>query len=451
MSRHTAQLASLLGAALLLASGCAPGGEVADELAQAEAVPAEPETQQKQQESPEPIVSDEPVTVDDPPRFEPLDVTLDRQQLAERIDEAPDSELANIAGALAITPDATECDGEPCEICEIGWSATHRPAETSMTVHSCCAQQGCFNEIRFSDDELALGLFGESFTNTAVSPDGERVAVFSSADTEGDEPVAVVDTDVLRQLAAPADEPLALVDRRELLDEASWALQPADLHRLEALSARAVEEAQQECDEGSHLPTLIELAEDAEPLSDRLQIEFERWLDSDRVLVATRSGDDESLTALVLDLETECMVRTSRPDRWAPLRTHLIAPENRRWEPADAFRIDGEEVSTGVVRGVLFSQTAPETATTQAEHLAAAIRIGDERFDVDSGDIALRMIGDAEWLLWVSDELDTDELLDSDLEAAPRLQKDGWRIPATLMFEAPEEDEVILEFFIEGE
>ncbi len=308
-------VSALTFAIMMVAVGCAASESAGDDE---QAIAVAPEDEQQVSDSEDRADDlDETADAEGPvEESEPVDLIarlsqsrLDSQQFARVADEAPHSGPGQTLGALGLLPDSERCDGEPCNYCELGTEDTFEFEEQSLSARSCCAgEDQCVMELYFGDDDSSVAIVDGAIGEAHFSSDARSVVVSSQARSTGDEEIFFVQLEQLRAMARPIDEGTPVVASGELRDEAPFRLSADAVHRLEALSARAVEEGERECDTGHHLPTLFELSEDAEPLSDSLEITFERWDDDDRLVMSTLA-DGAGQTTMTVDPESHCMQR----------------------------------------------------------------------------------------------------------------------------------------------
>lgn len=282
----------------LFIGGCA-ASETADE-------PPEPEAVE-----PAPDEADDASAQGDPQQMRrALDESVvDGEEFARLADETADEEVRKTLDVMGVLPTAGRCDGGPCEVCEIGDREVFELADTPLAVRTCCVDgDHCFSEIYFGDDDTTIGVIDGALEAHQFSVRARWLVVATEAHSEADGDLFAVETDGLRHRAGPVDEPTPVVDTDELRRRAQWSLDVSRLHRVEALSARAVEEAQHECGDGHHLPTLLALADEATPLTKRLDVVFERWTERG-VMVFTTRADGAGETTMYVDPDTECMER----------------------------------------------------------------------------------------------------------------------------------------------
>lgn len=231
---------------------------------------------------------------------------------AERAEEPmePGAEQQEDAAAVessVITGPADEALAHPGE-CE-GRTTTFEIDHGELVVGVCCSSgAGCETQLTFAGSGDHLVVEGQALDEIQFSPRANWLIISTAASSTDGTALGVVAVDDLRALAGPVDQAPVGLGMDDLEQAVSWKLRADALHRFERLSARAGDEAARHCEEGFHLPTLIELAADATPYSQWLELTFDGWTDDER-LMATSITDDGGRTVLYVDLTTECMER----------------------------------------------------------------------------------------------------------------------------------------------
>lgn len=270
----SAALYALVMAGMVVSSGCA-SQESADHEQEAVAVGAEP--------------------AEDEERDGDGDGEDGAEDHRAGADEAPG---AASPGAAFREDRCQSGDGEP--------GAEFFVDQASIHVQQCCDDSHqCLWELTFAGGDKSLAISGDDVDAERFSPDGRFLLLTTSEERT----YFSVPVDRLQALADDSDDARAPITVDELAEDAAWTLDVDAVHRLEALSARAVDEAREKCDSGVHLPTLLERAEGAEPHSDRLDVEFEGWRTDSTVELSTKNSDGGATTMRV-DVDTECMERT---------------------------------------------------------------------------------------------------------------------------------------------
>lgn len=365
---------------------------------------------------------------------------FDVERLAEAVDEAGDERATEALGSMGMIPESELCDGGPCTSCEVGAESRFFVEEAGLAVRSCCDDTDCITQWYFEDDEASLIIVGDGVGPADVSPDGRAVALIRHAvvgewpggdSTDEDlaaaeEAVAVVDIDELQRRAQPDAEPTPVLVASQALEFADWTLYADDLRGLEALSARAVQEGQEPCEAGVHLPTLFELAEGADPLSPALMVELLRWVDDSTLLAKSY---DSAGTWMLLDVQTECMERfamSRQPSRISPA---VEVEEPMRWELGHAATI-GETPSLTMVYGQLYD---PEGVWP--EHIEVTVFVDGDQVAADSVAVARRYVSGAEieWSMHTDQSLDV--VADPALDVSRAYEDGVAATPVTILVE----------------
>lgn len=369
---------------------------------------------------------------------------LTSEVLKRAAEASSDPRAGEIVESLGLSPDSDQCGGEPCDICDIGWySATDY--DEDLSIHSCCSGEGCLHEFQFGEGQRRLGLFGPPVEPTRFGPDS--IVLEPRGATEADGRVWAGLLKLLEKTARRADDRPAVVGVADLGDEARWRLDVDEIHRLEALPARAIQEAREGCQQGVHLPTLGQMSPDASPRSERLELQFERWLD-DREVLLTATTDGTHTSRLRVDVDSMCMVRTSDPSGASIDVDVQVGPE-LWWHGRQTRRLATDDGPVVVVRGQLLGVVEPGL-----DRQWAAARQGlkvtgrNELQPADEFEIRVlrRHVSDAELRAWRAGKLDDEQLGDPGLEVPVRSRDAQRSIPVTIVVEDEEAvDELLVE------
>lgn len=349
------------------------------------------------------------------------------------VDDESRGELSDL-GMVRIDDDRVSCDIEGGM-----WTSVFDVDAADLVVSNCCDRGGaCLTTLTFVDDESHLAMTGRNLETRDFSPDGRRVTVVAAATSGGAVPaLAIADVEDLRRQAVPVDEAPPIIPADEGADLAAWQLEARALHKLEGLSARALDEARGDCEEGHHLPTLIELAEEGQPISSELDLYFERWLDDGDLLLST--GDDgPGGTAIVLEQPSQCMVRTGFADDPQELSGIVHVPDGFRFEIFGVNRFTVGDESRVVVSGMV-SQPRGGDAPDSPFSMGATVD------GHDSAQVLHRLVNHQEIFWWLARGADPN-LLDQVSPSAPRRYAEAWRQLVTIVIDG-EGDEFAVELF----
>lgn len=390
---------------------------------------------------------------DEPPRERLTDafsaLSLDPQTLNEGDQQALDEQSIDTLGALGILPSSQLCDGAPCGFCEAGVEASFQLDAEPIAVRSCCEDKGrCVSQIYFGDDESSLALVGDGLEPIHFSLDQQKVVLSPSGSTVDDGEIFFVYIEDLRARAQPVEENTPVFGSEEFSVQSSFGLKVRDMHRLENLSARALDEARSECEAGDsvYLPELFRLSEDATPLTERLEIEFERW-SRDGELVLTSISNGEGWTSMIIDPPSRCMKRYARGEPSQERIAEVQLEESLRFEKHASERLNFGDRREGlvVIRGELVVD-AISGDPGERLRLDATVRHGDQWIDDRSVAVASRHVSDAEFDWWSRGDDGIDELAPPELDAALSYQDGRWHLPVTIIVDG-DADVFIVELF----
>ncbi len=429
--------------------GCAATEEVEDEE---QAVAMEPEDVQT---SPEDVVASVGEVTQQEQVSQALSESIvDAEPSIDDFEPSGDEEILQTLGALGMLSTSDLCDDGPCRFCEVGSEASFEVQRRSVALRSCCeGEQRCLSQIYFGDDQTSLVFVGQAVEPVHFSPSADAVVVSPSISSDGDGELYSVAVDELRDSAQPVEEPTPLYTAADLRDRAAWSISATRIHRLEGLSARAVEEARGagECDgDAVSLPRLFEISRDATPLSERLQIDFERWTEAGEWLL-TSTSDDTGWTTMLIDPTTQCMERTAHHPGAAQVGVEVQIEEPLHFHKTSARRIAvgerGHEWT--VIRGVLSAEEGAVDRFDDGLRLEASARTGGDRWLEESSVLAVaRQVSASELDWWSRSGESLAELRRSELDAPRRYDDGHWHVPVTILVDAGGVEKLIVELFI---
>ena len=272
------------------------------------------------------------------PQEESDDPTADEADEAPEQDAAPPQVLSSFEAFFAAEGAAAPAD-------DLRQYRSLIP-RADMAIETQCHGMRCENLITF-DGQRELLLQGPAIAQHHLSPDGSTLAWPSTASNSLDESILFIPVADLADLAAQPGDDAPRPGSSELAGLSTDHIEVDALHRVEPLSARALEEARQDCssEDAVHLPTFLELSADAEPYSEALQISFERWIDDDQWLFSTES-DGDNWTSMNVDTTTDCMERFSTNEPWPTFDLDLEGPQHTTIAIDDAWTLpDGDHRS----------------------------------------------------------------------------------------------------------
>lgn len=329
---------------------------------------------------------------------------FDIEAITEAVEQSGDESLDEAIGALGMRPDSEYCDGAPCRDCQEGTDKSFVVDEADLAVRSCCSINTCVSQWSFDDGQSTLVVIGDPVEPVVISPDARSVVLPSQAWSGDGEAIAVVALDELEAMAQPIDESSPVVIDRQLVDQARWTLEAESLHRLQALSARAIEEGQTPCQTGVHLPTLFEQSDDADPLSEGVLVGAVRWASPSNLVADTidPGREDTSSTLMQLDLEGECMERFTARDQWSRVSADVAVDEPFSWVSTTAELLDdGERPFTRINGQLLVRGEIDDVGKLGSRDIAADVYDGGQPVADESIAVARRAIGrpEIDWLL----------------------------------------------------
>ncbi len=379
------------------------------------------------------------------------DREFDVEALSEAGEDRGDDGATELLGSLGLMPQSRLCDGGPCARCEVGSESLFASEDADVVVHSCCDVEGCVNQWFFDDGDSAVVTIGELPEPAYFSPDGRYVVVqdrsISGAEAQdsGDSAVMVAELEALRDRAHPVDETPTMLVSADLKELATWTLGAEEIHRLEALSARAIQEGEEHCDQGVHLPTLIELSQDAVPITDLLRLKALRWTRDGELLLET-TGEEPGFTSVEVAVDTECMQRFSTTEDWPEVA--LLTGADSEFAPEDfvAHAFPGGERGPGVlIRGLVY-QHSHGPGGSKASDFEVSVYDGGDLVDDDDIVVARRRIAPAEIDWATRHRVSPRELADPRLDHPVTRDGDVNLIPVSIVvFAEAEELQIYLE------
>ncbi len=309
-----------------------------------------------------------------------------------------------------------------------------------LAIHTYCVDATCDNHITVdaADGPRSFRLSGTPIKAHHISDDGTTLAWPTHGQSSDDSQVAFLAIDALADQAQD-------IDGHPPEDVITHRLSPTPLHRLSALSARAVDEARDQCSgDAVHLPTLMDLSADSEPLSDELHIHFESWIDDDRAIFSTTT-EHPGWSALILDLHTECMERYSTTEPWDEVAIDLHGPDHLAITTHEASAIgdDDPRADMALLTATLF---------VDADHqdlLDRLIEAPEATPDTDTGASATlipRHVHPAELDWWHRQERESRRLQSSSDDPPTLERQDGrYGLPISIVIDGPTPERIQLD------
>ena len=360
----------------------------------------------------------------------------DVQRLASKSDH---QQVRDALDALELAPETDRCDEEVCRVCDRGTRTAFQHDGAQIEIRSCCRDGGCINLLQFHEHHKAVGVVGPRLEPKDLLADGSKLMVSPKATSQtGDQALFSVSMQTLRDRGTSVDEPLTLVGLDELQDESEFSISADAFHRLESLPARALEEGEEQCEQGHHLPTLLDIAESMSPRSSSLELQFERWVGKSHLLFSTQT-DDNSKTRVHVDRHSECFRRFGLP-HWPASTADVEVWDGVSWVQKDVRVVYENDHSFLVIRGeIVGTDNGGEPHPDQIERLEATVQADGDSGVEGTPTVLRRMVSDAEIAAHLAGQISSKTIANPTLEAPASFIDAQWRLPVTVIVDSPEE------------